>query len=162
MKDICVRPGGQDIVRPRQFRKQRSFLDFQPWSSSFFLLPDPVSRRHSDKMVGAASFYNSTVPSILNEMSEIIQPRDSSYDHHRAPFVEEIFEVAEGPLVTSNQHLLQTLEKQKKLHSNYGNYIIDGKRNDGTTGLYELIFMNFSNESICINDDEQTYEKVFC
>ena len=61
-----------------------------------------------------------TVPSILNEMSEIIQPRDSSYDH--APFVEEIFEVAEGPLVTSNRHLLQTLEKQKKLHSNYGRW----------------------------------------
>jgi len=34
-----------------------------------------------------------TIPSTLNEVSEIIQPRDLSYDH--ASSVEEIFEVAD-------------------------------------------------------------------
>ena len=50
-------------------------------------------------------------------MSEITQPRDLSYEH--APIVEEIFEVADEPLVTSIRHLLQTSEGQKKLHANY-------------------------------------------
>ncbi|KYN40030.1 hypothetical protein ALC56_05557 [Trachymyrmex septentrionalis] len=47
-----------------------------------------------------------TVPSTLNEVSKIIQPRDLSYDH--APSVEEIFEIADEPLVTSIRYLLQT------------------------------------------------------
>ncbi|KYN29963.1 hypothetical protein ALC57_00579 [Trachymyrmex cornetzi] len=59
-----------------------------------------------------------TVPSTLNEMSEIIQPRELSYDH--TPSVEEIFEVADEPLVTSIRHLLQTSESQEKLQTNYG------------------------------------------
>ena len=107
----------------------------------------------------------------------------------------------------SIRRLLQTSERQKKLHANYGplgqkylkavlsskkavnidvvygvyfsdertmlgdkritlhkndDIIIDGKRYNRTPDLYELIFMKFPNESICINDDEQTYEKVFC
>ena len=82
MKDICVRPGGQDIVRPRQFRKQRSFLDFQPWSSSFFLLPDPVSRRHSDKMVGAASFYNSRYENAQKKETKTRNARNTQITSH--------------------------------------------------------------------------------
>ncbi|KYN14486.1 hypothetical protein ALC57_13311 [Trachymyrmex cornetzi] len=42
------------------------------------------------------------------------------------------------------------------LHKN-NDIIIDGKRYDGKPGLYELIFMKFSNESICTDDDVQTY-----
>ncbi|KYN04516.1 hypothetical protein ALC62_04616 [Cyphomyrmex costatus] len=38
--------------------------------------------------------------------------------------------------------------------------IIDGKRYYGTPGLYELIFMKFPNESICTNDDIQTYKSI--
>ncbi|KYM94639.1 hypothetical protein ALC62_14726 [Cyphomyrmex costatus] len=38
--------------------------------------------------------------------------------------------------------------------------IIDGQRYDGTPGLYELIFMRFSNESICTDDDVQTYKSI--
>ncbi|KYN00609.1 hypothetical protein ALC62_08619 [Cyphomyrmex costatus] len=38
--------------------------------------------------------------------------------------------------------------------------IIDGKRYDGTPGLYELIFMKFPNESICTDDDVQTYKSI--
>ncbi|KYN42698.1 hypothetical protein ALC56_02875, partial [Trachymyrmex septentrionalis] len=57
--------------------------------------------------------------------------------------------------------LKQKSESGPTLHKN-DDIIIDGKRNDGTTGLYELIFMKFPNKNVCINDDEQTYEKVFC
>ncbi|KYN44327.1 hypothetical protein ALC56_01241 [Trachymyrmex septentrionalis] len=58
MNDItCVQPAGQGVMRPRQLCQQRTFLDFQPWSF-FFFLPGPVSRRHSDKMMEAVSFYN--------------------------------------------------------------------------------------------------------
>ncbi|KYN11453.1 hypothetical protein ALC57_16388 [Trachymyrmex cornetzi] len=38
--------------------------------------------------------------------------------------------------------------------------IIDGKRYDGTAGLYELIFMKFPNESICTDDDVHTYRSI--
>jgi len=55
------------------------------------------------------------VPFTLNEVSEIIQLRDLSYDH--TPTVEEIFEVANEPLITSIQYLLQkkTSEWQETL-----------------------------------------------
>ncbi|KYM95892.1 hypothetical protein ALC62_13455 [Cyphomyrmex costatus] len=144
-----------------------------------------------------------TVPSTLNEMSEITGSRELSYDH--APSVEEVFEIANEPLVTSIRHLLQTSEGQEKLHANYGplgqrylkavlsgkkavnidvvygvyfsdegtmlgdkritlnkndDIIIDGQRYDGTPGLYELIFMKFPNESICTDDDVQTYKSI--
>ncbi|KYN02979.1 hypothetical protein ALC62_06184 [Cyphomyrmex costatus] len=38
--------------------------------------------------------------------------------------------------------------------------IIDGQRYDRTPGLYELIFMKFPNESICTDDDVQTYKSI--
>ncbi|KYN06864.1 hypothetical protein ALC62_02178 [Cyphomyrmex costatus] len=129
--------------------------------------------------------------------------RELSYDH--APSVEEVFEIANEPLVTSIRHLLQTSEGQEKLHANYGplgqrylkavlsgkkavnidvvygvyfsdegtmlgdkritlnkndDIIIDGQRYDGTPGLYELLFMKFPNESICTDDDVQTYKSI--
>ncbi|KYN08268.1 hypothetical protein ALC62_00751 [Cyphomyrmex costatus] len=59
-----------------------------------------------------------TVPSTSNEMSEITESRELSYDH--APSVEEVFEIANEPLVTSIRHMLQTSEGQEKLHANYG------------------------------------------
>jgi len=57
-------------------------------------------------------------PSTLNEVSEIIQLRDLSYDH--VPIIEEIFEVADESLVTSIRYMLQTSERQEKLYANYG------------------------------------------
>ncbi|KYN10236.1 hypothetical protein ALC57_17634 [Trachymyrmex cornetzi] len=119
-----------------------------------------------------------TVPSALNKMSEIIQPHELSHDP--VPSVEEIFEVTNEPLVTSIRHLLQTSEavnidvvygvyfndegtmlgdKRITLHKNY-DIIIDGKRYDGTAGLYELIFMKFPNESMCTDDDVHTYRSI--
>ena len=38
--------------------------------------------------------------------------------------------------------------------------IIDGKRYDGTPGLYELIFMKFNNENICTDVDVQIYRSI--
>jgi len=38
--------------------------------------------------------------------------------------------------------------------------IINGKIYDGTPSLYELIFMKFPNESICTDDDVQTYRSI--
>ncbi|KYM93995.1 hypothetical protein ALC62_15391 [Cyphomyrmex costatus] len=144
-----------------------------------------------------------TVPSTLNEMSEITGSRELLYDH--APSVEEVFEIANESLVTSIRHLLQTSEGQEELHANYGplgqkylkavlsgkkavnidivyrvyfsdegtmlgdkritlnkndDIIIGGQRYDGTPGLYELIFMKFPNESICTDDDVQTYKSI--
>ena len=55
-----------------------------------------------------------TVPSTLNEVAEIIQPRDLSYDY--APTIEEIFKISDEPSI---RHL-QTSEGQEKLHVNYG------------------------------------------
>jgi len=51
-------------------------------------------------------------------VSEIIQPPDLSYNH--VPTVEEIFEIADEPLIISIRHLFQTSEEQEKLHANYG------------------------------------------
>ncbi|KYN18431.1 hypothetical protein ALC57_09261 [Trachymyrmex cornetzi] len=50
-------------------------------------------------------------------------------------------------------------DKRITLHKN-DDIIIDGKRYDGTTGLYELIFMKFPNEGICTNDDVHTYRSI--
>ncbi|KYN27940.1 hypothetical protein ALC57_02651 [Trachymyrmex cornetzi] len=50
-------------------------------------------------------------------------------------------------------------DKRITLHKN-DDIIIDGKRYDGTAGLYELIFMKFPNESICTDDDVHTYRSI--
>jgi len=56
-----------------------------------------------------------TVPSIMNEMSEIIQPRDLLYDH--APSIKKFSML---PINRSSiRHLLQTSEGQEKLQANY-------------------------------------------
>jgi len=60
-----------------------------------------------------------TVPSNLREASKILQ-RKLSYEHSHAPSVEDIFEVADEPLVSSIQHSLQTFEGQEKLQTHYG------------------------------------------
>jgi len=60
-----------------------------------------------------------TVPSNLREASKILQ-RKLSYEHSHAPSVEDIFEVADEPLVSSIQHSLQTSEGQEKLQTHYG------------------------------------------
>jgi len=53
-----------------------------------------------------------TVPSNLSEASKILQKL--SYEHSHVPTVEEIFEVADEPLVLCIQHSLQTSEEQEK------------------------------------------------
>ncbi|KYN23132.1 hypothetical protein ALC57_04456 [Trachymyrmex cornetzi] len=50
-------------------------------------------------------------------------------------------------------------DKRITLHKN-DDIIIDGKRYDGTAGLYELIFMKFPNESICTDDDVHIYRSI--
>lgn len=174
--------------------------------------PQPKRKRSSyDNPIQASTPVKSmlnrskTVPSTLTEMSEIIQPRDLSHEYSHAPSVEEVFEVANEPLVTSIRHLLQTSEGQEKLQANYGplgqkylkavlsgkkavnidvvygvyfsdegtmlgdkrialdkndDIIINGKKYDGTPGLYELIFMKFPNETICTDADIQIYKNI--
>ncbi|KYN09369.1 hypothetical protein ALC57_18527 [Trachymyrmex cornetzi] len=51
-------------------------------------------------------------------------------------------------------------DKRITLHKN-NNIIIDRKRHDGNSGLYELIFMKFPNESICTDVMYRTTE-AFC
>ncbi len=50
-------------------------------------------------------------------------------------------------------------DKHITLHKN-DDIIIDEKIYDGTPGLYELIFMKFLNESICTDNDVQTYKNI--
>jgi len=38
--------------------------------------------------------------------------------------------------------------------------IVDGKRYPGISGLYELIFKKFPNETICTNADKQKYKNI--
>ncbi|XP_011684313.1 PREDICTED: uncharacterized protein LOC105447804 [Wasmannia auropunctata] len=124
-----------------------------------------------------------TVPSTLNEMSEMLPSHDESY----APFVEKIFKIANEPLVTSVRNQLQTSEGQEKLQMHYGtkisgygpkrnegtklgnkritldkndNIIIDGKSYAETPGLYELIFICYPNEAVYTDDDLQKYQSI--
>jgi len=62
--------------------------------------------------ISVESIENYIILSTLNEVSKIIQPRDLLCDH--VPSVEEIFEIADEPLVTSIRHLLQTPEEDRK------------------------------------------------
>jgi len=55
-----------------------------------------------------------TVPSNLSEASKILQKRKLLYEHSHVPAVEEIFKVADEPLVLCIQHSLQTSEGQEK------------------------------------------------
>jgi len=50
-------------------------------------------------------------------------------------------------------------DKRIILHKN-NDIIINGKRYDIVPGLYELIFMKFLNESICMGDDVQIYRSM--
>ncbi|KYN09356.1 hypothetical protein ALC57_18532 [Trachymyrmex cornetzi] len=50
-------------------------------------------------------------------------------------------------------------DKRITLHKN-DDIIIEGKRYDRIAGLYELIFMKYPNESICTDDDVQTYRSI--
>ncbi|KYN14720.1 hypothetical protein ALC57_13063 [Trachymyrmex cornetzi] len=111
-----------------------------------------------------------TIPA-LNEMSEIIQPHELSHDH--VPSVEEIFEkymkaVLSGKKAVNidvvygvyfNDEGTMLGDKRITLHKN-DDIIIDGKRYDGTAGLYKFIFIKFPNESICTDDDVHTYRSI--
>jgi len=59
------------------------------------------------------------MPSNLSKTSKILQ-RKLSYEHSHALSVEEIFEVADEPFVSSIQYSLQTSEGQEKLQTHYG------------------------------------------
>ncbi|KYQ53669.1 hypothetical protein ALC60_04233 [Trachymyrmex zeteki] len=108
-----------------------------------------------------------TVPSTLNEMSEIVEPRDLSYVY--------------GPL--GQKYLKAVLNGKKAVNIDvvYGVYfsnegtmlgdkrialdknddiIINGKRYEGTPGLYKLIFMKFPNENIYTDDDMHNYKSI--
>ncbi|KYN28614.1 hypothetical protein ALC57_01965 [Trachymyrmex cornetzi] len=102
-----------------------------------------------------------TVPSALNEMSEIIQPHELSHDH--VPSVEEIFEVTDEPLVTSIRHLLQTSEGQEKLQTNYGplgqkymKAVLSGKKAVNIDVVYGVYF---NDERTMLGDKRITLHK---
>ncbi|KYN50189.1 hypothetical protein ALC62_03757, partial [Cyphomyrmex costatus] len=102
-----------------------------------------------------------TVSSTLNEMSEITELRELSYDH--APSVEEVFEIANEPLVTSIRHLLQTSEGQEKLYANYGplgqKYLkafLSGKKAVNIDVVYGVYF---SDEGTMLGDKHITLSK---
>ncbi|KYN19188.1 hypothetical protein ALC57_08482 [Trachymyrmex cornetzi] len=156
-KDIALERHSKPIIDPlKQIVENTVESSKDPsMNETFFSGEDeePKSKRkRSSASTPVKSVLNrsKTAPSASNEMSEIIQPHELSYDH--VPSVEEIFEVTDEPLVTSVRHLFQTSEGQEKLQT--------GKRYDGKPGLYELIFMKFRNESICTVDDVQTYRSI--
>ncbi|KYN29554.1 hypothetical protein ALC57_00996 [Trachymyrmex cornetzi] len=112
-----------------------------------------------------------TVPPALNEMSEIphIYPIYRKVVNKLWSVKTEIYEsgpegkkavnidVVYGVYFSDEGTMLG--DKRITLHKN-DDIIIDGKRYDGTAGLYELIFMKFPNESICTDDDVHTYRSI--
>ncbi|KYM95372.1 hypothetical protein ALC62_13986 [Cyphomyrmex costatus] len=99
-----------------------------------------------------------TVPSTLNEMSKITGSRELPYlkvvlSDKKAVNIDVVYGIYfsdEGTMLGDKRI---TLSKNDDI-------IIDGQRYDGTPGLYELIFMKFPNESICTDDDIQTYKSI--
>ncbi|KYN29370.1 hypothetical protein ALC57_01189 [Trachymyrmex cornetzi] len=99
-----------------------------------------------------------TLPSALNEMSEIIQSHETEYMKAVLSGKKAVnIDVVYGVYFNDEGTMLG--DKRITLHKN-DDIIIDGKRYDGTAGLYELIFMKFPNESICTDDDVHTYRSI--
>ncbi|KYN03867.1 hypothetical protein ALC62_05272 [Cyphomyrmex costatus] len=101
----------------------------------------------SSTPVKSALNRSKTVPSTLNEMSEITGSRELS---RHIDVVYGVYFSDEGTMLGDKRI---TLSKNDDI-------IIDGNRYDGIPGLYELIFMKFPNESICTGDDIQTYKSI--
>ncbi|KYM95695.1 hypothetical protein ALC62_13661 [Cyphomyrmex costatus] len=108
-----------------------------------------------------------TVPSTLNEMSKITgsQKLYANYGSLGQKYLKAVLsgkkavniDVVYGVYFNDEGTMLG--DKHITLNKN-DDIIIDGKRYDGTPGLYELIFMKFPNESICTDDDVQTYKSI--
>ncbi|KYQ47212.1 hypothetical protein ALC60_13769 [Trachymyrmex zeteki] len=107
-----------------------------------------------------------TVPSTLNEMSEIGQEKlQTSYGPLGQKYLKAVLsgkkavniDVVYGVHFSNMGTLLG--DKRIALDKN-DDIIINGKRYEGTPGLYELIFMKFPNENICTDDDIQTYKSI--
>ncbi|KYN22042.1 hypothetical protein ALC57_05569, partial [Trachymyrmex cornetzi] len=102
-----------------------------------------------------------TVPSAFNEMKSCKQ----NYDPLGQKYMKAVLsgkkavniDVVYGVYFNDEGTMLG--DKRITLHKN-DDIIIDGKRYDGTAGLYELIFMKFPNESICTDDDVHTYRSI--
>ncbi|KYM93730.1 hypothetical protein ALC62_15668 [Cyphomyrmex costatus] len=106
-----------------------------------------------------------TVPSILNEMSEKTEKLHANYGPLGQRYLKAVLsgkkavniDVVYGVYFSDEGTMLG--DKRITLRKN-DDIIIDGKRYYGTPGLYELIFMKFPNESICTDDDIQTYKSI--
>ncbi|KYQ51397.1 hypothetical protein ALC60_09498 [Trachymyrmex zeteki] len=110
-----------------------------------------------------------TVSSTLNEISEIVEPRDLCCKQHYGPLGQKYLkavlsckkavniDVVYGVYFSNEGTMLG--DKRIALDKN-DDIIINGKRYEGTPGLYELIFMKFPNENICMDDDMQTYKSI--
>ncbi|KYQ47747.1 hypothetical protein ALC60_13223 [Trachymyrmex zeteki] len=138
--------------------------------------PKPKRKRPSashDNSIRASTLVKSmlsrskTVPYTLNEMSEIVKPREklqTSYGPLGQKYLKAVLsgkkavniDVVYG-VYFSNEG---TMLGDKRIALDKNDIIINGKRYEGTPGLYELIFMKFPNENICTDDDMQTYNSI--
>ncbi|XP_036143449.1 uncharacterized protein LOC118645822 [Monomorium pharaonis] len=90
-----------------------------------------------------------TVPTNLNETSQILHDSDLSYSH--VPSVEDVFEVAANELlVTSIRQQLETREGREKLHAHYGplsqkymGAVLSGKKPVIIDTVYGAYFTDF-------------------
>jgi len=126
--------GEEEEEEPKPKRKRSNTL----FDNSLILTSTPVK-----SMLKRSK----TVPSNLSETSKILQQRKLSYEHSHAPSVEEIFEVADEPLVSSIQHSLQTSEGQEKLQTHYGplgqkylGVVLSGKKVVNIDNVYGVYF----------------------
>ncbi|KYQ53603.1 hypothetical protein ALC60_00518 [Trachymyrmex zeteki] len=106
-----------------------------------------------------------TVPSTLNEMSKIVEPRDLCCGPLGQKYLKAVLsgkkavniDVVYGVYFSNEGTMVG--DKCIALDKN-DDIIINGKRYEGTPGLYELIFMKFPNENICTDDDMHTYKSI--
>ncbi|KYQ49806.1 hypothetical protein ALC60_11117, partial [Trachymyrmex zeteki] len=98
-----------------------------------------------------------TVPSTLNEMSEIVEPRDLSYEKVANKLWSAGTKISESSLERNEGTMLG--DKRIALDKN-DDIIINRKRYEGTPGLYKLIFMKFPNENICTDNDMHNYKSI--
>ncbi|KYQ47055.1 hypothetical protein ALC60_13930 [Trachymyrmex zeteki] len=178
-EDIALERHFKPIIEPlKQIVENTAESSKDPIKNETFFSdeePKPKRKRPSashDNSIRASASVKSmlnrskTVPSTLNEMSEVVEPREyRTYGALKQKFLKAVLsgkkavniDVVYGVYFSNEGTMLG--DKRIALDKNE-NIIINGKRYEGTPGLYELIFMKFPNEDICTDNVMQIYKSI--
>ncbi|KYQ51996.1 hypothetical protein ALC60_08892 [Trachymyrmex zeteki] len=177
-EDIALERHFKPIIEPlKQIVKNTAESSKDPIKNETFFSgedeePKPKRKRPSashDNSMRASTPVKSmlnrskTVPFTLNEMSEIGQEKlQTSYGPLGQKFLKAVLSGKKAvnidvvyEIYFSNERTMLG-DKRIALDKN-DDIIINGKKYEGTPGLYELIFMKFPNEDICTDDDLQEH-----